>query len=586
MKVCRSLLFMLLGIRALAYGQSPASGGGWTFETTPAWSDEFNYNGLPDSTKWGYDIGGRGWGNNELQYYTNSIRNAEVKNGVLAITARKEEKEGRHYTSARLITKHKGDFLYGRFEIRARLPAGKGTWPAIWMLPTDWEYGGWPNSGEIDIMEHVGYDPDNIHISTHSKAYYFKINTQKTATRRIRNATTQFHRYRVDWTPDSLKGYIDDELVFAFGNERKTYQEWPFDKRFHLLLNVAVGGDWGGAKGVDDNIFPAAMQVDYVRVYRFIPPEGDSIACWLTTPDRQSLFSRQDKALVFGKARKAGPVITVDDSKTFQGIDGFGYTLTGGSASLINALPAEKKHALLRELFLKDSTHIGVSYLRISVGASDLSDTTFTYDEMPPGQTDEQLAHFSIEREKKDLLPVLQQIVALNPSIKILGSPWTAPTWMKSNSSFKGGSLQKKYYGAYAQYFVKYIKAMQEAGVRIDAITPQNEPLHGGNVPSMVMQAEEQADFIGNYLGPAFREAGISTKIIVYDHNADRPDYPLTILGNAKAAPFVDGSAFHLYGGPITALTQVHNAFPEKNIYFTEQWVGGPGTSRKTCNGM
>jgi len=242
----------------------------WTFETTPFWADEFNYAGKPDSTKWGYDIGGSGWGNNELQYYTNSTRNANVADGVLSINAIKEEKEGKHYTSSRMITKNKGDLLYGRIEVKAKLPAGRGTWPAIWMLPTDWEYGGWPMSGEIDIMEHVGYDQDVVHITTHTEAYYFKINTQKSASKKISNATTEFHLYRVDWTPYAIRGFIDNLQIFEFKNEGSGYKVWPFDKRFHLLLNIAVGGDWGGAKGVDDAIFPTSMQVDYVRFYKMI----------------------------------------------------------------------------------------------------------------------------------------------------------------------------------------------------------------------------------------------------------------------------------------------------------------------------
>lgn len=242
----------------------------WTFETTPVWADEFDYNGLPDNTKWGYDIGGGGWGNNELQYYTNSGSNASVADGKLTITARKEVKENRNYTSARLVTRGKGDFLYGRFEIKAKLPAGKGTWPAIWMLPTDWAYGDWPKSGEIDIMEHVGYDQDVIHISTHTEAYYFKINTQKTSKKKIENASTEYHLYRVDWTPYAIRGYIDNQLIFEFTNEGTGYKVWPFDKKFHLLLNIAVGGDWGGAQGMDDSIYPVSMDVDYVRVYKMI----------------------------------------------------------------------------------------------------------------------------------------------------------------------------------------------------------------------------------------------------------------------------------------------------------------------------
>ena len=243
---------------------------GWTFEAKPAWQDEFDYTGLPDAAKWGYDIGGHGWGNNELQYYTDSLDNAFVGDGVLTIAARKEKKKGRDYTSARLISKGKGDFRYGRFEIRAKLPSGKGTWPALWMLPTDKAYGEWPKSGEIDIMEHVGYDPNRVHITMHTEAYYFKINTQKTATKIVDGAMTRFHLYRVDWTPAAIRGYIDDQLVLEFPNEGKGPEVWPFDQRFHLLMNIAVGGDWGGKEGVDDGIFPASLQVDYVRVYRML----------------------------------------------------------------------------------------------------------------------------------------------------------------------------------------------------------------------------------------------------------------------------------------------------------------------------
>src|SRR5690606_37355005 len=246
-------------------------------------------------------------------------------------------------------------------------------------------------------------------------------------------------------------------------------------------------------------------------------------------------------------------------------------------ASLINGLSLDKKEVLLQELFGTDSGSIGVSYLRISIGASDLSDAPFTYNDLDAGKTDTELKLFSIDRERTDLIPILKKIIAINPNIKILGSPWTAPTWMKTNNAYVGGSLKPQYYPVYAQYFVKYIQAMKAEGITIDAITIQNEPLHGGNNPSMLMQPSEQADFIKNHLGPAFEAANISTKIIIYDHNADRPDYPLAILNDPEAKKYVDGSAFHLYGGSIGALSQVHNAHPDKNIYFTEQWVGGPG---------
>jgi glucosylceramidase len=307
------------------------------------------------------------------------------------------------------------------------------------------------------------------------------------------------------------------------------------------------------------------------------PPLASDVQFYLTNPDQSALFKKQNVSLVFSAAGNSNATIEVDSTQAYQSIDGFGYTLTGGSATLIHSLSPAVRSALLKELFHWDTTHIGVSYLRISIGASDLSASTFTYNDMPAGQTDVNIDNFSVDKEKFDLIPVLKEIIALYPSIKILGSPWSAPVWMKTNGNFVGGSLKPEYYAAYAKYFVKYIQAMKAEGITIDAITIQNEPLHGGNNPSMVMQAADQALFIKNHLGPAFTAAGITTKIILYDHNADRPDYPIAILDDPAAKQYVDGSAFHLYGGAISALSQVHNAHPDKHIYFTEQWVGGPG---------
>ena len=240
----------------------------WKFESNPSWSDEFNTDGVPDATKWGYDIGGTGWGNNELQYYTNGL-NTSVNGGILKIEARKEFNSGKNYTSARMISKNKGDWIFGRIEVKAMLPKGRGTWPAIWMLPTDWAYGGWPNSGEIDIMEHVGYDPNKVHITIHTKAYNHTLGTQKSSNIIVNTAFDAFHLYRIDWAPYGIRGYIDNEKIFEFSNPATGSDHWPFDQRFHLLLNIAVGGNWGGLQGVDDSIFPAAMEIDYVRVYRF-----------------------------------------------------------------------------------------------------------------------------------------------------------------------------------------------------------------------------------------------------------------------------------------------------------------------------
>ncbi len=233
------------------------------------WSDEFNYTGLPDSTKWGYDVGGHGWGNNELQFYTKSKpENARVEGGHLVIEARKETKENRDYTSARLISKNKGDWKYGRIEVKAKLPQGRGIWPAIWMLPTDWKYGGWPASGEIDIMEFVGYMPDSVFGSVHTKSFNHAIGTQVTKGQFYKDLSTAFHVYAVEWQKDKIDFFVDNVKYLTFKNSGKGSQEWPFDQRFHLLLNIAVGGNWGAVKGIDPSIYPQRMEVDYVRVYQ------------------------------------------------------------------------------------------------------------------------------------------------------------------------------------------------------------------------------------------------------------------------------------------------------------------------------
>ena len=296
-------------------------------------------------------------------------------------------------------------------------------------------------------------------------------------------------------------------------------------------------------------------------------------AFWLTNPDKSALFQAQP-ALTWGSSPAPGPVIEVDDKQTFQSIDGFGYCLTGGSAQLLHAMTPATRAAILRELFATDGPNIGVSYLRLSIGASDLDAAVFSYDDLPAGQTDPTLARFSLAPDRAHLIPVLKEILAINPSLKIMGSPWSPPPWMKTNGSSKGGSLKPEFYDAYARYFAKYIQGMKAEGIRIDAVTVQNEPLHPGNNPSLLMLAEQQAEFVKKHLGPTFKTEKIAAKIIVYDHNADRPDYPLTVLNDPEANQYVDGSAFHLYAGPIEALSKVHDAHPDKNLYFTEQWVG------------
>jgi beta-glucanase (GH16 family) len=232
------------------------------------WSDDFSYSGLPDSAKWNYDVGGHGWGNNELQFYTKQrLENARVEKGYLIIEARKEPWQGKNYTSARLITKGKGDWQYGKIEVRARLPKGLGTWPAIWMLASTTPLR-WPDDGEIDIMEHVGFNQGFIHGSVHCKKYYHVIGTQKTDTIYVKDCSEKFHVYAVEWNKDSVKVSVDENEYFKFANEHSGYDAWPFDNKMHLLLNIAVGGNWGGQKGVDENIWPQKMEIDYVRVYQ------------------------------------------------------------------------------------------------------------------------------------------------------------------------------------------------------------------------------------------------------------------------------------------------------------------------------
>lgn len=232
------------------------------------WADEFNYTGLPDSSKWNYDVGGDGWGNHELEYYTTKrMENARVENGSLVIEARKEKWQNKDYTSARLITKGKADWQYGKIEVRARLPKGTGTWPAIWMLGSTTPLK-WPDDGEIDIMEHVGFHQGYIHGSVHCKKYYHSIGTQKTDTVVVKDCSEKFHVYSLEWSKDSIRMAVDGNTFFRFANEHSGYDAWPFNNKMHLLLNLAVGGDWGGAKGIAQDIWPQRMEVDYVRVYQ------------------------------------------------------------------------------------------------------------------------------------------------------------------------------------------------------------------------------------------------------------------------------------------------------------------------------
>lgn len=297
---------------------------------------------------------------------------------------------------------------------------------------------------------------------------------------------------------------------------------------------------------------------------------------YITKGDKSQLFQQQ--IVPATKIQTSDGVIEVDDSKSFQTMEGFGFALTGGSAALIDALPAAKKKDLLNEIFGKGPNGLGVSYIRISMGASDLDAEVFSYCDLPKGETDEALNYFNLSQDTIHLIPIIKEALKINPALKIMASPWSPPVWMKSNGQSMGGHLLKEYYGTYALYFMKYIKAMQERGIRISSVTMQNEPEHGGNNPSLLMTAEEQKVFLRDHLGPQFKDNKIKTDIVLFDHNADHPNYPISILDDPKAKAYASGTAFHLYLGNESALSKVHDAHPDKKLYFTEQWTGAKGS--------
>lgn len=302
----------------------------------------------------------------------------------------------------------------------------------------------------------------------------------------------------------------------------------------------------------------------------------ESVNWWLTSADKSALVAKQ-VPIPFAKGADNALAITVDPAQKFQTIDGFGFALTGGSAQLMMEMSAAERKKLIQELFGTANNGIGVSYLRVSIGASDMNAYTFSYDDLPPGETDVNMKKFTLKEDEKDVIPVLKEILAINPKIKILGSPWSGPVWMKSNNNIQDGRLKDEYYPAYAKYFVKYITGMKQHGITIDAITVQNEPFNNGNTPSMQFLAKEELRFIKNNLGPAFKVAGIKTKIILYDHNCDAPEYPISILTDPEARKYIDGSGFHLYTGQVSAMSKVHDAFPNKGLYFTEMNVTNRG---------
>jgi glucosylceramidase len=306
-----------------------------------------------------------------------------------------------------------------------------------------------------------------------------------------------------------------------------------------------------------------------------VPLNAQSVQ-YITTGDKTQLL--QKHIIKSGKSSQASITVKVNEQKTLQTMDGFGFALTGGSAALIDALPTIKKKALLNELFAAGPNQLGISYVRISMGASDLDATVFSYCDLPKGETDSTLKNFNLSQDTLHLIPILKAALKLNPNLKIMASPWSPPTWMKNNGNSMGGKLLKKYYDSYALYFVKYIKAMRSNGIEIHSLTMQNEPEHGGNNPSLLMDAEEQKVFLRDHVGPLLKKENIKTEVVLFDHNADHPTYPISILDDPKAKEYASGTAFHLYLGNESALSKVHEVHPDKKLYFTEQWTGAKGS--------
>ena len=305
---------------------------------------------------------------------------------------------------------------------------------------------------------------------------------------------------------------------------------------------------------------------------------------WVTTADGASLYAPGDE-VVFSDARgdRSVPII-VDPRQSYQEMLGFGFSLTGGSAELLMKMDASARTRILTELFGQDPGQLDISVVRLTVGASDMNSFVFSYDDMPEGKTDWDLKHFSLSQDLKDVVPVMQEILSIHPDIWVMASPWSAPAWMKEKYDVRGPKLRRDCYDVYARYLAKYIVEMGKKGIHIDALTIQNEPLNSRNTPSMPWSPEDQKVFIRDYLGPQFDRQGIATDILLFDHNCDRPDYPIAILEDPKAASYAAGSAFHHYMGDLSAMTQMHDYRPDKDIYFTEQMVvdrsGGPVTAQ------
>ena len=297
---------------------------------------------------------------------------------------------------------------------------------------------------------------------------------------------------------------------------------------------------------------------------------------WLTTGDSLTRLEKTASLLFQQKKQDTTNLIRIDTKQTFQTILGFGASMTGSAAHVLTRyLNDTQRQEVMNALFSKEQG-IGLSYMRMTIGASDFSSHNYSYNDPPNKIFDEQLEFFTIKEDQDDVIPRIKEAFAINADLELMGSPWSAPAFMKTNGNMVTGSLKTEAQAAFANYFVKYIQAFEQEGIKVSAITIQNEPEYEpAGYPGMLMTAEAQRDFIKNHLGPTFAKNQISTKIVVYDHNWDHPEYPLTILNDPEAKQFVDGSAFHCYAGAVSNQAKVQNAHPDKKLYFTECSGGG-----------
>lgn len=326
---------------------------------------------------------------------------------------------------------------------------------------------------------------------------------------------------------------------------------------------------------------PPSATVPTEPVINSPTPAPVPVKVWLTTGDQSQLLAPQQDIAFTAAAAEQGKTIHVNEQHLYQQMDGFGASLTDSSAWLIYTQLNETQRAGVMSALFSSTEGIGVSITRIPMGASDfVNGAAYTYADMPPGQTDPELENFSIDHDRAYILPALQAALRINPDLKVMASPWSPPAWMKTSDALGNGSLREEFYPAFANYFVKFIQAYEAEGIPIYAITLQNEPHHEPySYPGMRMEPEEAAAFVQGHLAPAFEAAGIQTKILIWDHNWDEYEYPITVLNDPAAKALIDGSAFHCYGGTVIAQSIVHDAHPDKDLYFTEcsggAWVPG-----------